>query len=300
MRRDLVSRRRFLRRLGSAAVAVSAASGTLRAAPTRRCSRVLFLSRPGAYEPEVVRRDDGGLSLAERRMVELGRRLDVDVECKQDGSVLDGDLDRFDAFVLFWNHDPMKTNRAGQPPVSARGKGRLIDAVAAGRGCLGIHCAAYSFLSGKQNELQPPDGRDPYVQMLGGELHACLPKQDTRHRIVSPGFPGADQIGATTVTLHDEPYGLKNYADDLHVVAVQETEGLDNEAFQRPPFPCVWARHHGHGRVFYVSWGHDDDAWRSEPFEQIVSGGLRWTLGRVEADVTPNLKTVCPMPEPKT
>lgn len=288
-----VSRRRFLRRLGGAALTAATVDAVLAETPTRR-PRVLFFSRAGAYESEIVRRDRGALSRCERLMVEMGRAVGVEVACEKDGRVFDGDLSSFDAFVLFWNFDPMKPNKAGEPPLTTQGKQRMIQAVASGKGVLGIHCAAYAFLSGKQEESQPRERRDPYVAMLGGELQACLPKQDTRYRIVSPHFPGVDKLGATTITLHDEPYGLKNYADDLHVIAVQETEGLDNKAFQRPPFPCVWARCHGQGRVFYVAWGHDDDAWRTEPFKQIVSSGLDWTLGRVDADLTPNLKTVCP------
>ncbi len=148
--------------------------------------------------------------------------------------------------------------------------------------------------SGPRDQLQPEEQRDPYVRMLGGELGPALSKQTCRYRIVSPGFPGVDKLTTRIITLADEPYGQKNFADDLHVIAVQETEGLKGKGFQRPPFPCIWARRHGHGRVFYVSLGHDEDAWRAEPFQKIVLGGLDWVLVRVEADLTPNLKTAAP------
>jgi hypothetical protein len=51
---------------------------------------------------------------------------------------------------------------------------------------------------------------------------------------------------------------------------------------------------HGKGRVFYTSLGHREDVWSSKIFEQLVLGGLSWALGRLEADITPNLDQVAP------
>jgi type 1 glutamine amidotransferase len=51
---------------------------------------------------------------------------------------------------------------------------------------------------------------------------------------------------------------------------------------------------HGQGRVFYTSLGHREDVWSSKIFEQILLGGLSWALGRLPADITPNLDQVAP------
>jgi type 1 glutamine amidotransferase len=52
---------------------------------------------------------------------------------------------------------------------------------------------------------------------------------------------------------------------------------------------------HGQGRVFYTSMGHREDVWTNEEyFQPIVLGGLAWALGRVDADVTPNISKVTP------
>ncbi len=62
-----------------------------------------------------------------------------------------------------------------------------------------------------------------------------------------------------------------------------------------PPYPGTWARMHGQGRVFYTSMGHREDVWTNEEyFQPIVLGGLAWALGRVDADVTPNISKVTP------
>lgn len=92
----------------------------------------------------------------------------------------------------------------------------------------------------------------------------------------------------------DEWYAMKNFANDLHVILVQETEGMVDACYQRPPFPATWARMQSKGRVFYTSMGHREDVWTSPIFRQVVLGGLSWILRRVAADVTPNVAQVTP------
>ena len=64
--------------------------------------------------------------------------------------------------------------------------------------------------------------------------------------------------------------------------------------YQRPPYPNTWARMEGKGRVWYTALGHREDVWTNPVFQQILVGGVKWALGEVSADVTPNLKTVAP------
>jgi len=75
---------------------------------------------------------------------------------------------------------------------------------------------------------------------------------------------------------------------------VQDTAGMTGAEYKRPPYPSTWIRMHGKGRVFYTSLGHRDDIWNHPAFKALLTGALNWSLGRVEADVTPNLKQVAP------
>ena len=124
-------------------------------------------------------------------------------------------------------------------------------------------------------------------------------QQVARINVVSPQFPGAEKLGESFSML-EEWFSLMRFAKDLHVVLVQDCAGMDKKAaadrrcYDRPPFPCTWARMHGKGRVFYTSLGHREDVWSSKIFEQILLGGLSWALGRLEADITPNLDQVAP------
>ena len=111
--------------------------------------------------------------------------------------------------------------------------------------------------------------------------------------IASPHFPGINALGHSFKLL-EEWYALKNFANDLHVILVQETAGMKGMCYQRPPYPSTWARRHGKGRVFFTSMAHRENVWLEEPFQQIVLGGLAWALGNVDVDVTPNVDEVTP------
>ena len=72
---------------------------------------------------------------------------------------------------------------------------------------------------------------------------------------------------------------------------------MKGDMYQRPPFPATWARMHGKGRVFFCSMGHREDVWTNKTFQQILLGGIAWSLGNVDADTTPNVKKVTPKSE---
>ena len=94
--------------------------------------------------------------------------------------------------------------------------------------------------------------------------------------------------------MHEEWYALKNFATDMHVLLVIETEGLDGNGYQRPPYPATWARRHGQGRVFYTSMGHREDVWTNPAFQSVTVGGMRWAIGDVAADISANIDQVTP------
>ena len=126
--------------------------------------------------------------------------------------------------------------------------------------------------------------------MVGGEFIIHNAQQNSRMHVVDPHFPGIE--GQPDFEIKEEWYSLKNYAPDLHVILVQETKGMVGSGYMRPDFPATWARMHDKGRVFYTSMGHRDDVWQSALFQKLLLGTLSWSLGNVEADVTPNIDKV--------
>ncbi len=254
--------------------------------------KLLFYSRSVTFEHSVVKRENGAPSFADRVMTELAKKYGFEVTCTKDGSVFDKDYEKYDAFFLYTTGDLTKPGGDKEPPMSEQGKKNLLDAVAAGKGFLGSHCASDTFHS-PGNQALASEQIDPYIQMLGGEFIRHGRQQNATMRVTSKAFPGLDKAGAQ-FDMHEEWYSLKNFAPDMHVILVQETKGMQDADYDRPPYPATWARMHGKGRVFYTSMGHREDVWTNPVFESILIGGLKWAFKEVDTEIPGNLKEAAP------
>ncbi|MBI2826910.1 MAG: ThuA domain-containing protein [Planctomycetia bacterium] len=258
--------------------------------------KVLFFTKSAGFEHSSIRRNGDNLSHAEQTLTDMGKDHNFEVNCTKDGRVFDSDLAGYDAIFFYTTGDLTTEGSDKNPPMSADGKKRLFDTIAAGKGFLASHCGADTFHSAGPARERQTDV-DPYIAMLGGEFISHGPQQKSRQVIASPKFPGlagaADGSG-TAFKLNDEWYSLKNFAPDLHVILVQDTQGMNGKDYERPPYPATWARRHGKGRVFYTSMGHREDVWTNPKFQQILLGGLAWACGNVDFDVPSNIKEAAP------
>ncbi|NLF71096.1 MAG: ThuA domain-containing protein [Candidatus Anammoximicrobium sp.] len=288
-----MKRRQVLQTLGSAVLGFPFA-GRLAAADRKRPDKILFFTRSVLFEHSVVHRQGDELSLAEKALASLARQIDCDVECTKDGRVFDRALDPYAAVVSYTCGRPadlMKPDsRDRSPPLSESGWKNLDAAVREGMPYVAVHPGLW---------LLPEAG--------GADCLGHGTQQVARIQVVSPQFPGAEKLG-DSFSLLEEWFSLIRFAQDLHVILVQDCAGMNKDApadrrcYDRPPFPSTWARMHGKGRVFYTSLGHREDVWSNQIFEQILRGGLSWALGRVDADITPNIAQVAPQANafPKT
>lgn len=257
--------------------------------------KLLMFTRSQSFEHSSCKREGDMLAFNERLVTDLGRDHQFEVVATKDGRIFDKPLDEFDAFLFYTTGDLTQPGGDGQPPMSADGKKRLIDSVHSGKGFLASHCGSDTFHSpGERNVEQPHGERDPYIQMLGGEFIRHGGQQKGRLAVADPKFPGCQELKSQLEIKEEEWYSLKNFADDLHVILVLDTQGMHDPDYDRPPFPCTWARKHGQGRVFYTSMGHREDVWSNPHFQQVLLGGLAWAFGKVDADVTPNIKDKTP------
>lgn len=266
------------------------------AADDAKRRKLLMFTRSQGFEHSSCKRKGDELAYNERVVTELGKKHGFEVVATKDGGVFDSDLGQYDAFLFYTTGDLTAAKSADNtPPMSKAGKQRLLDAVHSGKGFLASHCGADTFHSpGPGKENQPPDKRDPYIAMVGGEFIRHGGQQKGRLAVVDHKFPGLSGFGDELVIPTEEWYSLKNFADNLHVLLVLDTQGMHDKDYERPPFPSTWARMHGKGRVFYTSMGHREDVWDNADFQTVLLGGLAWAFGNVEADVTPNVKQVTP------
>ena len=286
-----MKRRQMLQSLGTAALGWPLA-GRLGCAAANRARKVLFFSRSVLFEHSVVHRTGSELSFAENIFFELCQRMGLQADCAKDGRLFDGDLDQYAAIASYscgTGADMLKPqSKDGSAPMSERGLKRLREAVAGGKPFVAIH----------PGFLLLPDA-------VGTGYIGHGAQQEAMVRVVSPQFPGVQGLGAT-VKLMEEWFSLVDFAKDLHVILLQETQGMqtksptDKKCYDRPPFPATWARLQGKTRVFYTSLGHREDVWTNPVFRKILSGGLSWALGDVQADVTPNIEQVAPRANERT
>jgi uncharacterized protein len=272
-------RREMLLTAGAAVIGLSAFPlGWTSAADNKKQKILYYTKSAGFVHPEVDRKKtDGQLSRSEKLLTEWGEKSGFEVVCSQDPAVFDGDLDQFDAIAFYTSGEP----------ISAAQKTKLLDAISAGKPFIGIHSATDTFTKKNSPDI------DPYIAMVGAEFIKHDAQQEAKNRVVDPKFPGMQDLGES-IELMEEWYTYKKYANDLHVILVQETEGMKGPTYQRPPFPATWAHMYGKGRVFYTSLGHREDIWTNKIFQQILLGGIAWALGNAKADIPPNIDQVTP------
>ncbi len=170
-----MNRRQLLQRAGAAALALGASRlpfGWTAPADAAK-KRILVYTRSVGFQHGVVTRKDGKLSQAEQTVTDLGAKHGFDVVCEKDGDIFTSkDFPSFDAFVFETQGDlSSPVSLDGSKPITADGKKALLDAVAAGKGFVGCHCASDTYHSpGPGRETQPRDKVDPYIAMLGGEF----------------------------------------------------------------------------------------------------------------------------------
>jgi type 1 glutamine amidotransferase len=281
--------------------------------------KVLFFSKSSNFEHSVVKRRGGQPSWAEQVLAREAAKRGIEFVFSKDGSLFTpAYLAQFDAFIFYTSGDLLAAGKDGNPPMTAAGKAALLDAVAAGKGFVGIHAAADTFHTGETVDTNTSQARtwryrhagekaDPYIRMLGGELIVHGTQQLARARIADPKFPGLAGRGEA-LELQEEWYSLTDFSPDLHVLLVLDTGSMRdlnangsswppagwNTPYQRPPYPVAWTRLHGQGRVFFSAIGHREDTWLDPVFLDFIFGGLNWAVHAAEADVTPNLSQVAP------
>ncbi len=305
-----MNRRHFLHTTTALTLASWAFSRTALAAAPKR--KILFFSKSSGFEHSVITYKNGQPSYAEKILLELGAKNNWEFTFSKDGSLFSPSyLAQFDALFFYTTGDLCSPGTDKNPPMSVEGKQALFEYVASGKGFIGSHSASDTFHTNNE-AVKGPDRyanhggeADPYVKMLGGEFIIHGKQQSAKMRAIDTKFPGLEKYGAG-FEFPEEWYSLKDFRPDLHVLLVQETATMEGSMYQRPAYPATWARKHGKGRVFYTSMGHREDVWTNPIFQDILTGGVSWAVGNVEADVTPNFDTVAPgaltnpvFPQPK-
>jgi type 1 glutamine amidotransferase len=288
-----LTRRELLLAAGAAMLGPAAAS-RLFASERRAPKKVLFFTKSAGFEHSVIkRRANGELGMAEKILTEIGKAHNFEVVASKDGTLFNPDkIGEWDAFAFETTGVLTEPGNDKNPPMSADGKKAFLDAIADGKGFIGMHCATDTFHS-KGDEI------DPYIKMIGGEFIVHGSQQKVKLDISDPHFPGIQGFGSGSFEILDEWYALKNQPDDLHVILAHDMSTFKqkdggNKCYDRPNFPETWARMHGRGRVFYTSMGHREDVWENPAYQGLLLGALGWVTGQTDVLIEPNATKVTP------
>jgi uncharacterized protein len=295
------TRRDFLRTTATTAAALLVS----RSARAQKKKSVLFFTKSSGFEHQVIKVVNGQPSIAEAAIREIAARDGFDLTASKDGGVFNsGDFKKYDALVFFTTGDLTQAGTDKNPPMSPEGKQAFLDAIHGGMGFVGIHAATDTF----HTQPDPNDlsnryiahgaDSDPYLRMIGGEfiIHGQDkdPRLQTTNVIINdPNFPGLQGV-KSPVSFTEEWYSMKDFATDMHVICTLDTSTMNGNAYKRPPYPVVWARQDGSGRVFYTAMGDRPENWSNKFMLDVLAGGIRWATRAADAAIPTNIKTATP------
>ncbi|MFH5801415.1 ThuA domain-containing protein [Haladaptatus sp. CMAA 1911] len=183
----------------------------------------------------------------------------VDLTLTTDRDMLT-DLSEYDVLVDYLTDSSLTENQLDG----------LLSFVKEGNGYVGVHCASdlTNVASDDPDELL--DSREQPVpelrELLGGHFITHPEQAEFAVRITDHDHPITADV--EDFVTFDEPYQVE-YDDDVRVIATMDHPDLE-------AYPVAWVKTYGEGRVFYLSLGHTDDVFDSDPFETILSNGIEW------------------------
>ena len=273
----------FVRVVAWIAVSAALVAGTLdQTAPARK--RLLVIGEEKGYRHEAVTH---AMVTIERLGRETGSwdtviRTDTEALTKAKLEYNAKTLNDFDA-VLFYT--------GGTLEMDDQKKADFISFVHDdGKGFIGIHSAAITF-------TQWP----AYGEMIGGyyDEHPWN-TFDAPIVVEDAAFPGM-QSWKPSFVLSDEIYQLKMFSrENARVLMRLDSTKLDlkNPRVHRTDndFAVAFAKMYGKGRVFYTTLGHVEANWDKPEMQAMITGAIKWTLGLVDADITPRPAPSARMP----
>jgi len=273
--------------------------------PSQASKTILYFTKSSGFEhsaikdpsnhPSKLGGDLNGISFPIIKAI--AAKNNVKVVFSKDGSLFSASyLAQFDAVVFYTTGDLTTQGTDKNPAMSDEGKQALFDYIKSGKGFVGIHSATDTFHShspkGAPHYQSDGENADEYIKMIGGEFVSHGKQQPSTLIKIDTTFPGISDMPSEGIT--EEWYSMKNFPSDLHVLLVQNTNGMTGLQYQRAPYPSTWVHAYGKGRVFYTNMGHRDDMWMSASYQGLLAGAINWAIGRVTIDLTPNIDSISP------
>ena len=161
-------------------------------------------------------------------------------------------------------------------------KKSLMAFIKSGKGFVGIHAASDTF-------YQWPE----YGKMLGGYFggHPWLANTPVSVKVENgqEKHTCCAHLQGENLEFKEEIYQFKAPYDPqkLHILLRLDPETMDLSVGKRSDndYAVSWVKHHGKGRVFYCSLGHNHHIYKNAKVLQHYLCGIQWALGDLKIDV---------------
>ena len=170
----------------------------------------------------------------------------------------------------------------------------LMEFVKGGKGYVGIHCSAHTFLDW------------PEFGQLQGAYSVSHPwHEQVTVAIEEPEHPLMKCFGGNAFSISDEIYLFdQRYSRQrLRVLASLDTHRTDmtKPGITRDDadFGLVWVQRFGKGRAFYSAFGHDQPVFWDPTVLRHYLAGIQFACGDLAADTTPSAELPGYRPPPK-
>jgi len=192
-----------------------------------------------------------------------------------------GNLKQYDGIIL---------NNTTSLKFTPEQKQALLDFVNNGKGLIGIHAASDNFGDW-------PAG----VALVGGQFdgHPWGAGGTWAFKLDDPTHTLNASFGGKSFSVKDEIYQIKGpYSRDTHRVLIsldmsdERNQKVDKKGIKRKDndFAVTWLKQTGQGRVFYCSFGHNNEIFWTPPIVAHYLAGIQYALGDLAVDDTPTAK----------
>jgi HEAT repeat protein/type 1 glutamine amidotransferase len=170
----------------------------------------------------------------------------------------------------------------------------LLSFVEKGKGFVGIHAAAATFVQWPKYDQWPQFGEMLGAYENGG--HPWKPNEVITIKVEDPGNPINAPFQGKSFEISDEVFQFQDpYSrDKLHILLAIDTEKTDMGPERRilperqrdRDLAISWVRNYGKGRVFYSCLGHNPDIYWNPAILEHFLAGIQFALGDLAADAT--------------
>lgn len=161
-------------------------------------------------------------------------------------------------------------------------KKSLMQFLESGKGFIGIHAATDTYYSWKEYGEMIGGYFDGHPWNAGTPVSIMVEKGQEEHACCA-------HLEGENLNFKEEIYQFKAPYDPkkLHMLLRLDPEQTDISKGKRADkdYGVSWIKHHGKGRVFYCSLGHNEHIYANPKVLQHYLKGIQWALGDLEAEV---------------